>query len=949
MESGVYAEPRSYHDVRSQDGATEALLTNTFSAPLPYIGSTLSGLKEYPIGEDQIATRDTGIPHHYTSWNFHTRGVITSFFSLEPEPNIADPTEFPAPNTTQETFLCGAALIQILRMDTCLSTTQIARLRSTTAWLSNSGKVVSKLPQGARFRSTAYSNTEALVIANSIGAPYVAPTPIREDPPTATSSEGDFTHINSSTDTVADDTPVEPSERSKVTKIPARSVKIRHVSFQASGPTKPPMSSLCQQIQTTMAESTKSATQPLLNTVRSPMSRDLASTQMLISYMQTSNGSHIDSAPILRGLCYAAAQFPDMYDFDRITNHFLRREVLTRQSVRTFRVHDRPIANRKAANIIAVTLPAFTNHLKSHDTLLQNAGWNISTMDQSWVAIPIPTELYHSTFLSEYILCFLDTAVWAGRLSYSTNTTHTNADNAAQRTRFTQIPHAHNISVPGPSGIMLVLLDENINGANAHIPILRDEGMNVFPGSPYLNRPVDMADYIMDATNLMHDLLNNYELSASRMCSALEWIETNLSTDMAFQLAFSLAAELMSSLPESPTMTVAAEPAHRYTNPLTGAWTFGVHHFSDETPRHTTSDINAGPLANRSEVYTSRVCGYNWAAVSPLLQYSQSVAQITNEAVLEENQVVAYKSFWTTNTLIEDRPQYQCHTSHSAYRVMACLGLIDKNDYSFEVRNPAGLQSMLVLQGAALTMSLSLYMTNNDFDRWMWSCLHPDRVVAMSASKNKIRSTLLNHVIPLSANNLMARPSRAGHTIQDDITAYYGVEINRNNWALSVPIPYFAILQWAAKFELPVYADLPGMHGNVTENYTTSYVEITQKDRRVLPWYASTGNTFRRLPRILSQPQRAAPVFLPISIENWAVQTIGRNGPSPEANGFVSNVFCVSLKYHFRDVAAPSTILLMSSPMGTSTFARTLWGVEPTSYPDPPNLHFLFKEVTSAT
>lgn len=68
--------------------------------------------------------------------------------------------------------------IQILRMDTCLSTPQISRLRAGTAWLSNGGNVVYKLPRNARMRSAPYPIAEAEAIANSIGAP----TPPRHNP-----------------------------------------------------------------------------------------------------------------------------------------------------------------------------------------------------------------------------------------------------------------------------------------------------------------------------------------------------------------------------------------------------------------------------------------------------------------------------------------------------------------------------------------------------------------------------------------------------------------------------------------------------------------------------------------------------------------------------------------------------------------------------------------------
>ncbi|XP_069362373.1 uncharacterized protein [Maniola hyperantus] len=327
-------------------------------------------------------------------------------------------------------------------------------------------------------RSAAYPMAEAEAIANSIGAPppprfaevqpilpanavdttCAANLPANDSsrasspvifntPDSSVSGEPSTTSLSTM---VSGDAPAEPAERSKVTYIPARAVNVRYVSFQTNTPVTPPMSATCQQIIALMANTEKSASQPLINTVRSPLARDMASTQMLISFMSASNGSHIDTAPAVRGICYAAAHCTDMYDMDRSTNHFLRREVLTTPSTRVFRVHNRPVASQHPVNIIAVTLPAFTNHLKNHDTLLGAAGWGTECLDQTWTAIPITSDMMTAPWLKEYILCFVDTAVWAGRVSYSTSTTHLNAAGQAHRTNFTHIPNSHNVSIPGP-------------------------------------------------------------------------------------------------------------------------------------------------------------------------------------------------------------------------------------------------------------------------------------------------------------------------------------------------------------------------------------------------------------------------------------------------------------------------------------------------------------------
>lgn len=223
-------------------------------------------------------------------------------------------------------------------------------------------------------------------------------------------------------------------------------------------------------------------------------------------------------------------------------------------------------------------------------------------------------------------------------------------------------------------------------------------------------------------------------------------------------------------------------------------------------------------------------------------------------------------------------PQYKCHTSHSStylprvvYRVLCALGMIDKNDYRFEIRTPAALQSMLVLHASALSLSTTVYLTRNDLDRWMWSGLQSGGNFALVSCKNKIRSTTINHMVPLPTADLFAKPSRQGHVIKDDIQAYYGLEMTRREWVLSVSVPVFAVLQWAAKFDLDMYASVPGNIGEISEQYSGIYVEISTENRLALPWYASTGNSYKRIPRIYALPPNANPGFVPMSLDNWEV------------------------------------------------------------------------------
>lgn len=932
MESGLYTEQRSHHDVKTLDNQTATLLFNTFVAPLPYVGSTLSGLKEYPQGMDHIRCMDTPHPHFYTSWNVHNRGVLTSFFSRE---SVADLPPRPQARRPAVTIISDGALDQVLRLDSCLTALERVRLNNRTMFLTREGIVLDRAPPHANYRSALYQIDVAQEIADSIGADPVVD--MEDAVEHRIEQHEDIEHLGD---------PELPAERSDVTFIPARAVDVSYVSFQANGPTEPPFSNFMNQLMALTSTPEKQSTQPLLPTARTPLARDLPSLQMLRRHVGGLNASYIDTAPALRGLLYAFPHCGDAFEMERTPRHFLRGERRTDAALdRTVNVHQWPVGQRWEVTVMAMTLPAFTNHIEHGDTHLGDL-WPVAGMDQIWLAVPVPAGMSDIPWFMEYLMCFVDTRVWAGRLSYRRTTQHDTAAGGRRDTHFTQIPHAHNVSVPGVHGLLLVFLDENITSRNTHAPGIRPEGMNIYPGSQFVNN-FNAADYQIDITESMHNLINDYDASALRMCRALEFIETKLSCDMAFQVAFSLAADISSSLPESPTLQTAVAPAHRYLDPLSGAWTFGQQHLCEDNPRHTTSDINAGVIANRRTKYTCLVNGYNWASLTPMLQYSHSIAEVQHNAVIEGGQVVGFTSHWTAPTLSVPRAQYKCHSAGSVYRILSAMGAIDKNDYNFSIRTPAGLQSMLVLQATALTLSTTLYLTNNDIDRWMWANHMPLGLLSSASALDKVRTMTGGHVLSPDTSTLFAITVRNGNTIEREIRHYYGLEISRNAWALSVPVPYFSVLQWAAKFGVKAHVVVRGQYGNVSDDYATSYVEITTEQRSALPWYASTGNTFTRLPRLLLQASHAASTFVPISVENWALQTLGHTAPRPINNGYVSNTLCLSLRYHYRDVKKNNSLTILNGQIGVSTFGDNLWAVTPTEYPDPPNLSFLYKAVNS--
>lgn len=195
-------------------------------------------------------------------------------------------------------------------------------------------------------------------------------------------------------------------------------------------------------------------------------------------------------------------------------------------------------------------LPAFTALLKGTDTHLSTQ-FPMQQIDDTWTAVSITSDMVAKTWLQEYILCFLDSRMWVGRLLMLRRTHHRAEAGPSRPTAFTIIPNSYKIFVPGPRKVLLILLDENGIAINTTTPIQR-------PNDEQLLRvPYTEANYYHHISEQMAGLLDDYAMSAIRMCQALERIETNLCVDMAFQLDFTIAAELFASMPESSFLEVA--------------------------------------------------------------------------------------------------------------------------------------------------------------------------------------------------------------------------------------------------------------------------------------------------------------------------------------------------------------------------------------------------------
>lgn len=195
-------------------------------------------------------------------------------------------------------------------------------------------------------------------------------------------------------------------------------------------------------------------------------------------------------------------------------------------------------------------------------------------------------------------------------------------DTEPSNVKCTGMPAAHQVHIPGPKKLVLVLVDENTYAQSYTINITGLGDLNVYRGTRIAIGEAAFNTFWVNAQNALYGLFTNeaYLGSSQNMVLALQYMESNLCTSMAFQTAVSLAAELASYIPELPKLF--GDERGNYDDELGGGWTIGGHRFSPRHPYHTTSNIDVGKEEDVRVRLRRLLHGYAFASVSPIQQHS---------------------------------------------------------------------------------------------------------------------------------------------------------------------------------------------------------------------------------------------------------------------------------------------------------------------------------------
>lgn len=938
------------------DEKTVELFRSTFQAPLPMSGSASSSLGDLPAGLDYVSAQGSKRELAITSWNTQSHHYQTSAgYTINATVNAVETRSPP-----RVTILFDGALNQVVaRMTSLNMTTRRQFLKGQGRFISTMGELFYELPPNHSSRSSPYAEATALAIAKAYDEGRLINEPPPDMPgdsdvgessrPTTTFARANqpaVTNSDQSTYTAA--TP--PSKHNTSLVVPVRSVRTVSMAFKGFKKSEPPKSPAMIAIEAYATGSDRAATQPYISTTRGVLSRDVSSIQELVAFAAPYNVSHVDTAPALRGLLFAYPLSEDVWKYDSHDGRFIRRQQRSTRKKVKLSIRQTPDAERIRVRVLAVTLPAFASHLKNLDPEMAAQGADgvaVSGMDTDWVAIPISSDMVNCPWLLEYILIHTTTEIWSGKLSILSASVHTGNPRDAN-IYATSMPAAHQVHIPGPKKVLLVMLDENTYAQASTLALPGIGSIPVYRGARIVQEVEAFSTFWKDIHPHLYGLITEeaYPLSCRNMVRCLQFVEDNLCVSMAFQLAVTLAAELASIVPESPALHAADDGL--YSDELSGGWTIGAHDMNSRRPRHTCTNVDEGTEDNIRTRLRRMLHGYSFASTSPMQQHALSYTTLAESTIVADGNYIGTSTYWQSQTPEHVHPQYQCNVANSIYRVLAGLGMIIKDDYKYQFCTTGGLSNVITMQGVALTLSLGLALTKSDVSRRAWSGIGVNEA---PVSQTPIRTWIFNltqgMVLPTNTDAHMTSKINANFSISSEIEAYYGIPTTSQLWGQAICMPYPAFLQWGATFSIDMVGSYTITEGVITANLESPHLLVDNENNSAISWLATTLDTHAYLPALYMDHARTVPYMLHMSAEDWQIHTAGDAHTYAVPSGLMSNLICTSLKHHYRHVASPGVALIINKNAMRSKVAA--WSVASLQYPDPPNLDFLQKLGSTAS
>lgn len=545
-----------------------------------------------------------------------------------------------------------------------------------------------------------------------------------------------------------------------------------------------------------------SATGLLGSVARGPSIRDATSMISLAKALQKTSSTVLEIAPLVRLGCMIMSLDSDCYKTEIIYYRFLRRWKTV--EVTGFAISDENSDTKTPNNkCIAMPLDGYvTFMLNKYGRDQVNPNFPYSSADSSWVAIPIRSEMLGSIAAVPYIVSFLSSAYWNGRVNFRMKGTL--YDVTAKKdvsTAITLMPSCNSVYIPGPSDFILVLVDYSLGSVPTNVNV-GGVDIPVWNGTPIV--PVDFSPAWTALFNV-----NSLQAFRTHCVSAYNEICSRLAVEDTCQIAQSITAELYIAMYNGiGIIPKAKEAEYDYSVAAKGAWTYNGESTICEGSRVKTNSM-AKDNQNQNR---RRTVGFNFSSLSPLHQAPSGA--VHTRTTNDDNGCFV---FWMYKQPSWRVARYELTQVDSITRVSIYLDLILTHEKTMSFSNAQGFSSWHHMLGLALSSQTSMFLAQNNVNLALWSGFDNryDEVCGP-----QYMSTLVSAVTQKFVNFYVVKDMIQKWTDWDEdiIFEYYGLDpFDCKDWNSNSPVPFHLTVQWIEKMQHQI-GKLPDKLGNFRHN-----------------------------------------------------------------------------------------------------------------------------------
>lgn len=679
--------------------------------------------------------------------------------------------------------------------------------------------------------------------------------------------------------------------------------------------------------------------------------RDGASVIGLAKYLKTNSESAKEVAAMVRVLCLGASCEVNLYACDPTIYKPIRRfNVVSGSKGYTKMTINKPTWKLPDCKIIAVPLSSAIAIALNKTSNNQPAGFSYGDMDVTWTMIPIRQSALLNRWVLEYIIAHLDSCLWNGVVNW--NVVGTYLDDKWENyldANLCLIPNANSVRIPGPTNVMLVLIDCTDESKPAQI-MLGGSSVPVWNYSTNSKNtpiPVNLTQIWQNRfkTGSEAEICNNCASAFNEMCVKSSGDTCGRALSLASEMMLGNYPGMMADIDFGETPGTATTD---YGTTPKGSWAWKAGSIDKKDGTIKANEWLTEDRDGTNTTWREKLIGFNFSVSTPYHRIPTGLTKINYVANTDTttNKYTSLSITWSgsgfaddtkTTTNVTGLPGYQCSSTSSLMRLAIACGLVDTTHQGYIMKSGMGMCNWLNMCGVAIALSTSNFLTSNDIDlrTWMGWKTTVSVTHASSVMQKMLDVVTANTVSWVDMEYLIGSEAEWDWS---EIKTYYTLDpLTNNKWGSYSPWPVHAFIQWAEKLQI-----LPALPGMALDNYVTQTGDqilgliLKHTDRQWKSIALATPDFVRYAPQLYAEIVGSKPTMMGMWIDQWAYDSCIRLNRRAETQYLTSNTPAMSIFNQDYITARPNLHLITGSRLNYHGAAHKLMRTSPIQYPDPP-------------